>query len=121
MPDMIFTQFARDLRQKSTEAETVLWEKLRNRRCEKFKFRRQHAIDDFILDFYCPAVRLAIEVDGRGHAEKQQADYDRYRTEALRYHGIRVIRFWNHEVLKQLDGVVTEIRRVARFSAEHPL
>lgn len=104
--------FARDLRQRSTEAERVLWRRLRARRCAGVKFRRQHVIGDFVVDFYAPAVRLAIEVDGGGHAEPSQTEHDQRRTAVLRNQGILVLRFWNHEVLVNEWLVMQEIHRV---------
>lgn len=105
------THFARELRQKPTEAESLLWRHLRNRHCAGFKFRRQYVIDNFIVDFYCPAARLAIEVDGGGHAESKQELYDEYRTGVLQEYGVRVLRFWNDEVLRQIDAVMDEIHQ----------
>ena len=111
MKDRLLIQAARELRKKSTEAEVVLWERLRNRYFARFKFRRQHVVGDYILDFYCSVARLAIELDGSGHAEEDQAAYDAYRTEVLQARGIRVLRFWNHEVLHRTDAVMDEIHQ----------
>ena len=102
---------ARELRKRSTDAENVLWQRLRGRRCAGVKFRRQHVVGDFILDFYAPSVRLAIEVDGGGHNEDAQAEYDQRRTAALQRLGIRVLRFWNHDVLRREGLVMAEIYR----------
>lgn len=71
------------------------------------KFYRQYSVGNFILDFFCPALCLAIEVDGGQHAER--IDYDRERTEYLKNHNIVVLRFWNNDVMNNLDGVLTEI------------
>ncbi len=109
MKDRILIEAARELRRKSTEAEVVLWKHLRNRHFARFKFRRQHVVGDYILDFYCSIARLAIELDGSGHAEEDQAAYDTYRTEVLEGRGIRVMRFWNHEVLHRTEAVMEEI------------
>ncbi len=105
------TQRARDLRQQSTDAEHLLWRSLRNRRLRGHKFRRQHAIGPYILDFYCPAARLAVEVDGGGHAEPEQQAYDRERTRFIETRGIRLVRFWNHDVLQRPKAVLGEIVR----------
>jgi very-short-patch-repair endonuclease len=75
------------------------------------KFRRQHVIGDFVVDFYAPALRLAIEVDGGGHTEVSQVEYDRRRTAVLEGQGILVLRFWNHDVLVNEDLVIKEIHR----------
>jgi very-short-patch-repair endonuclease len=98
---------ARELRQPQTPAERRLWECLRDSRLAGYKFRRQHPIDRFIVDFYCAASRLIVEVDGESHVA--QEEYDAARTEWLEAHGYRVIRFTNLEVHQQLEGVVTTI------------
>jgi len=87
----------------------ALWRRLRNRQLAGAKFRRQHAVGRFILDFYCYEAGLAIELDGGGHAEKEQADYDRERTAELKSKGVRVIRFWDNEVLQNMEGVLDAI------------
>jgi len=98
---------ARQLRRPQTPAESVLWARLRERQLGGFKFRRQHPVGRVIVDFYCNACRLAVEVDGDSHAE--QAEYDEARTEWLREQGIRVIRFTNRDVLHHLDAVLEKI------------
>jgi very-short-patch-repair endonuclease len=101
---------ARKNRERNTEAEKVLWEALRLKRLDGYKFRNQHPISDYIVDFYCHTARLAIEVDGEYHAIEDQKDYDLRRTEALKNSGIMVLRFSNEEVLKDLESVLTSIR-----------
>ncbi|GAB4414263.1 MAG: hypothetical protein Kow00123_27740 [Anaerolineales bacterium] len=98
---------ARELRHPQTPAETLLWARLRNRQLSGFKFRRQHPIGTAIVDFYCDACRLAIEVDGDSHAER--AEYDAARTQALEEQGVRVIRFTNRDVIHHLDAVLERI------------
>lgn len=100
---------ARELRQTATDAETLLWKLIRNRQINGAKFRRQHPFGPYILDFYNYEARLAIELDGSGHAEPKQARHDAERTEALNAAGIRVIRFWNNQVLKETEGVLQAI------------
>lgn len=73
------------------------------------KFRRQHPIDSYIVDFYCPMASLAIELDGGGHAEKDQERHDRERERVLASHGIEVLRFWDNEVWNNLEGVLQKI------------
>jgi very-short-patch-repair endonuclease len=90
-------QFARELRQPQTPAEATLWRHLRNRNLE-YKFRRQHTIDFFIIDFYCAEVKLCIEIDGDSHLEKAQHEYDVARTEYLESRGHKIIRFTNDDV-----------------------
>ena len=99
---------ARVLRRKLTDAERKLWYALRDRRFEGFKFLRQVPIGPFVADFVCRREALIIEVDGGQHA--LQVDKDEARTDFLMYEGFRVIRFWNGDVLKNLEGVLTTIR-----------
>jgi len=99
----------REMRKGATDAETLLWQLLRDRQLMNFKFRRQYAIDRFIVDFYCHEASLVIELDGGGHNENEQADYDRQRTARLEELGLRVIRFWNHEMLHQTEDVIRTI------------
>jgi very-short-patch-repair endonuclease len=100
---------AQNLRKDQTQAEQVLWSKLRSRGLCECKFRRQHPIDNYILDFYCSEAHLAIEIDGGHHLEKGNLEKDIERTAKLNQKGIRVIRFWNDDVLEHLDDVVAEI------------
>ena len=100
---------ARELRQPQTRAEAKCWARLRNRQLGSFKFRRQHPIGCFVVDFYCAAARLAIEIDGDSHAD--QADYDLARTEWLNEGGYHVIRFTNRDVFSQMEAVLETIWR----------
>ena len=100
---------ARRLRRQQSDAERLLWHHLRARRLGGFKFRRQHTIDKYIVDFYCDDARLVIEVDGGSHNEPNQKDYDRQRTLTLEKLGLRVLRFWNHEVLLHTEQVLEMI------------
>ena len=97
------------LRKTMTEPEQVLWEYLRTKP-EGFKFRRQHPIGIYILDFYCHELRFSIEIDGGYHLSKEQKEKDSERTAYLNDLGINEIRFKNEEVLKDVDLVVEEIR-----------
>jgi BirA family biotin operon repressor/biotin-[acetyl-CoA-carboxylase] ligase len=101
-----FTPLARTLRNNPTEAEQRLKLHLRTARFEGAKFTRQFPIDDFIADFACRPLRLAIELDGSQHADSPT---DANRTRIIEAHGYRVIRFWNNEVFENLDGVLTAI------------
>ncbi len=96
-------------RKEPTPAEQHLWERLRGKRIDGFKFRRQHAIDRFIVDFYCREAKLIIEVDGPIHA--YTAEQDSIRTEILEGLGFRMIRFSNDEVLTTTDRVIAEIQK----------
>ncbi len=105
----------RELRKNATDAEALLWRLLRNSQVADAKFRRQHPAAGYILDFYCHEARLAIEVDGGGHLDEKQAAYDATRTAALEAAGIRVLRFWNHEVLQQTEAVLKCIWDAVQF------
>ena len=98
---------SRDMRRESTPAEKHLWQRLRKEQLLGFKFRRQHTIDRFIVDFYCAKAHLVVEVDGNIHNEQQEAD--QHRTEVLESLGLRVLRFTNGEVLQQTDAVIERI------------
>ncbi|MEO8101304.1 MAG: endonuclease domain-containing protein [Betaproteobacteria bacterium] len=98
---------ARSLRRKSTDAENLLWQQLRNRRLLGHKFRRQVPIGAYIVDFLCEGAALIIELDGGQHSE--QAGYDQARTEWLVRRGFRVIRFWNNEVVSNMEAVVEKL------------
>ncbi len=95
---------ARALRREQTDAETALWWLVRRRQLG-VKFRRQHPVEPFVLDFYCPALRLAVEVDGGQHAAPENQDRDAARTAALASRGIRLMRFSNREVLQTPEAV----------------
>ncbi len=99
-------RLAGDLRKSMTPAEKVLWEKLRNRQVRGFRFRRQHPIKDFIVDFFCYDAMLIIEVDGSVHDEIKQNERDEQRTLILNRLGIREIRFTNYEVINHTDQVI---------------
>ncbi len=99
---------ARALRQHGTDAERLLWNRLRGRQLEGFKFRRQQVLGPYVVDFLCLEPKLVIEIDGGHHAE--QAQEDAARTEYLQALGYRVIRFWNHEVLRDPDAMLESIR-----------
>lgn len=100
------------LRNNATQAEKYLWQELKNSQIFNKKFRRQHSVDNYILDFYCPEIRLAIELDGEHHYEEEQKEYDKKRTEYLNEVGIKVIRFRNTDVIFGRDDIVKEIKRV---------
>jgi very-short-patch-repair endonuclease len=98
---------ARELRKQATPAEKVLWEQLRNRRLKGIKFRRQHPLGTYIVDFFCPAHRLVVEIDGELHS--YQEEHDQARTQELEDYGYKVYRFWNYEVEQHLDSVLDTI------------
>src|ERR1041385_2970629 len=102
----VIRQVARDLRSTMTDAEQLLWNSLRNRQLEGVKFRRQHPVGRFILDFYASQHHLAIELDGRHHDNQTAQDADR--THHLESHGYSVLRFNNEEILINLPGVLNQ-------------
>jgi len=97
----------RVLRSNMTDAERQLWRHLRRGQMNDFKFRRQHPFGDYILDFVCLEARLIIELDGGQHAERNAEDG--IRTSLLERAGFRMLRFWNHEVLHEMDAVKESI------------
>jgi very-short-patch-repair endonuclease len=101
--------FRRAQRSTLTTPERVLWSRLRRKQLHGFKFRRQHQVGDYVLDFYCVERRLAIEVDGDSHYGERGPRRDEYRSVMLARAGIRVLRFTNVDVLVELDGVVEAI------------
>ena len=103
--------FARHLRREQTDAERLLWSRLRNRRVTGAKLRRQHPVPPYVLDFFCREIGLAIELDGGQHGENDGEAHDREQTAQLASRGIRVLRFWNHEVLGDMDMVLVNVYR----------
>lgn len=102
-------EYARELRLRTTEAEQKLWSLLRNRQLKGKKFRRQHAIANFIVDFYCHECKLAIELDGNFHTGSEAKEYDKSRTALLNELEITVLRFWNEEVINDSENVLRKI------------
>lgn len=109
---------ARSLRRTMTPPEAKLWSRLRNGQLGRFKFRRQHEIGNFIVDFCCAETTLVIELDGDSHTA--QEEYDEMRTRKLNEQGYQVIRFTNRDVLQNLDGVLTKILDMCRLGRPSP-
>ncbi|MFH0803990.1 MAG: DUF559 domain-containing protein [Candidatus Zambryskibacteria bacterium] len=99
----------RELRKNQTEAEKILWECLRGKRLNGFKFYRQFSVGPYILDFYCPKMRFGIELDGDSHSENEARLYDTNREKILLESNIRIIRFWNGEVVSDIEKVLGKI------------
>ncbi|CAG9933756.1 DUF559 domain-containing protein [Candidatus Nitrotoga arctica] len=99
--------FARELRQNQTDAENLLWMLLRDRRFAGKKFRRQHPVPPYVIDFYCHEANLAVELDGSQHADN--IEYDEARTKFIAEQGIRVIRYWNNQVLQETESVLQDL------------
>lgn len=100
---------ANELRRRETDAEKKLWAAIRGRKLKGKKFRRQHPIDKYILDFYCHECKLGIELDGAIHNEKMNVLYDRSRTDDLNAIGITILRFKNEDVMLQMEKVLLKI------------
>lgn len=100
--------FARKLRREQTEAEYLFWETVRGRRFHGLKFKRQVRIDKYIADFVCEHEKLIVELDGEQHAVQETKDNER--TDALQRHGYRVVRFWNEDVIRDMDYVLEELK-----------
>ena len=100
---------AHQLRKEMTDAEMILWQRLRGNAMGS-RFRRQHAIRNYIVDFYCHTHKLIVEVDGGIHLEKENIEYDNARTELMEEYGLKVIRFSNEEVLDNIELVLSKIR-----------
>ncbi len=103
---------AKELRRRMTKEESILWQRLRANRLEGFHFRRQQVIDGFIVDFYCHAAALVVEVDGEIH--RRQTEYDAERDRHLSARGLRVLRITNQEVRRDLPGVLARIGAACR-------
>lgn len=112
------TQKARLLRKNQTDVEKILWQRLRNRGVQGFKFRRQVPVGPYVVDFLCEAARLVVEVDGGQHSENKE--YDQYRDDFLRANGYEVMRFWNNEVTGNLEGVLEALLGVLNRRSESP-
>lgn len=102
-------EFARKLRQEQTDAEKWMWYVLRNRRLGGFKFRRQYPVGPYVLDFLCFDKKLAVELDGGQHNMPDQRARDEARSRFIAEQGIRVLRFWNHDVLQDTEVVLQVI------------
>ena len=111
---------ARDLRRNQTDAEQLMWALLRDRRLLNKKFRRQHPIDRYVLDFYCHDEKLAIELDGGQHNEEKNRHYDEKRAGFLAEQGIRILRFWNHQVLQETESVMQAVYDALQVEDPHP-
>jgi len=97
------------LRNNMTKAEIVLWSKLKGKQLNGLKFRRQHGINNYVVDFYCPELKLAIEIDGDVHAYDSRIAYDKQRQKDIEALGIKVLRYANTDVLNNIEGVLYDI------------
>ncbi|MBI5885786.1 MAG: endonuclease domain-containing protein [Deltaproteobacteria bacterium] len=108
----------RELRRNQTDAEKALWARLRNKQFYDVKFFRQYSMGPYILDFYSPLLKTAIELDGGQHSEEEQCRHDTLRTNYLQTQGITVLRFWNNDVIANMQGVLDEM--CAKFNPSRP-
>ena len=99
------------LRRDSTSSEKVLWNKIRDTKLG-YRFLRQYGVEGYVLDFYCPEKRLAIEIDGGYHRNQDAKIYDSYRTRHIEAFNIRVVRFWNSDINHYLDKVLVDIKEL---------
>lgn len=97
------------MRRNQTDAERAFWARVRNKQFLGMKFFRQYSVGPYILDFYCPSIKLAIELDGGQHNQTETREYDAARSEYLTALGIVVIRFWNNEILQEPEGVFARL------------
>ena len=109
---------AKALRRRQTLAEQKLWKELRAGRFYGVKFKRQQIIGRYITDFCSKTHKLVIEIDGGHHMSQMQ--YDKKREKAIKEHGFRIIRFWNTDVLENMDGVLTRIAQITATQASSP-
>ena len=109
MIDPQLLEFAKIMRQNATDAEHLMWQLLRAKRFMNLKFRRQHVIAPYIVDFYCHELGLVIELDGSQHGTGDAIEYDTERTKFLEVLGLKVVRYWNHDVLGRTDVVLEDL------------
>lgn len=111
----------RELRKNQTEAEAKLWQYLRGRRFEGLKFNRQFSIGPYILDFYCPKLRLGIELDGSQHKDTETKVLDKDRAKVLKASNVKILRFWNDEIMNNIEKVLKTIEIEAGNEGSPPL
>lgn len=112
------TRLVREMRQRQTESEALLWERLRGRQVGGLKFRRQHPIGRFIADFYCSDARLIVEIDGGYHHEPQQQEFDREGEAQFTGRNLTVLRFSVDAILQQIDTVLLQISELPLYRDE---
>ena len=107
--DQFLKRRRKGLRKNQTDAERIVWNLVRGKKINGYKFFRQYSVGPYILDFYCSELRLSLEIDGGQHNEPARREYDSVRTAYLAGENIRELRFWNSEVMNNLDGVYEKI------------
>ena len=116
--DPALKQRRRELRCNQSDAERALWAKVRSKQFFGMKFFRQYSIGPYILDFYCPTAKLAVELDGGQHNQGDKIEHDVVRSDYLKAQGIDVVRFWNNEVLLDIESVLSKLE--LRVTPLHP-
>ena len=112
-------EYRKKLRRRSTAAESTLWRTIKNKQVENLKFRRQHSIGNYIVDFYCPEIRLIIELDGASHDNYLSEERDPIRDRKLEEHNCTIIRFENRYVYEFLEEIIEVIREHKLFYLEN--
>ena len=102
--------FRKELRNNLTPAEALLWSALKNKQLSGRKFRRQHSMGKYVVDFYCPSEKLVVELDGAGHFTPEGSDHDEIRDEFIKGLGIKILRYENNEMYKNLEAVLEDIK-----------
>lgn len=121
MIDPQLLEFAKNMRSNASDAEHLMWQLLRAKRFMNLKFRRQHVIALYIVDFYCHELGLVIELDGSQHSTDDAIEYDAERTKFLEALDLSVVRYWNHDVLKNTDIVLEDLwRRCSELKQTSP-
>ncbi len=110
--DAQLLEFAKVMRSNGTNVENLMWQLLRNKHFINLKFRRQHVISPYIVDFYCHELGLVIELDGSQHGTDDAVEYDAERTQFLEALGFKVVRYWNHDVLGNTEVVLEGLWQV---------
>jgi very-short-patch-repair endonuclease len=109
------------LRKNLPLAEIILWDRLKGRQLEGYKFRRQYSVEDFVIDFYCPELKLAVEVDGDSHYTEDALLSDRKRQIEIETFGIRFLRFTNREIYENVEGILLKIEeRIKQITSPTP-
>jgi len=111
-------QIARKLRNDMTLSEILLWQHIKGKQLSGYDFHRQKPINEYVVDFYCPRLKLVIEIDGDSHEGKEEAD--RIRQEKLESLGLTVMRFWDWDVKSNVDGIVEHLREWIEAHTTHP-
>ncbi len=108
--DPSLKRIRRKFRNNQTNVERLLWNHLRNKQFYGLKYYRQYSIGKYILDFYCPELKLAIELDGGQHAEEKNNSHDQIRSDYLKSQGIKVMRFWDNDVIQNIESILDKIK-----------